>query len=46
MVLEKVGSFLGSPLILIGLSTTPFERGNGESAFIVVDAECSDVDEE
>lgn len=47
MVLERVGSFLGSPLTLMGLSTSPFEGTvDGELAFIAVDGECSVVDEE
>lgn len=47
VVLERVGGFLGSPLTLIGLSTTPFEgTASGGSAFIAVDAECSGADED
>lgn len=46
MVLERAGGFLGFPLTLIGLYTTPFEGAfNGEFAFIAVDGECSGVDE-
>lgn len=46
VVLENVGSLLGSPLTLKDLSTTPFEGTvNGESAFIAVDGECSGGEE-